>query len=186
MNDILQLNNHVISTGKLNQQQQQQQLQSAMVTIPISATTAPSPTQPSPATTASPPLTRKYERGGNNKRSSLDMSSVNTKRSKIALSTSTQQQHSQQQKKSNEQTTPQLLQQLMAPSPVPQRSRSKTGKNSNDNRWNTNGDGNNLNKGLSKLHQSSNSVLMNLLVSGCDVSAGYTIPHPTTKTAAKA
>ncbi len=66
--------------------------------------------------------------------------------------------------------SPQLLQQLMAPSQQTQKGRTKDGQ-----RWSGN-------TGASKsipLQQSSNSVLMNLLVSGCDVSAGYTcFPRP--------
>ncbi|XP_058813465.1 protein similar [Topomyia yanbarensis] len=60
-------------------------------------------------------------------------------------------------------SSPQLLQQLMAPSPTPAKlkSKSKTGLDQSEHRWPTG----KLN-GLQE--QSSNSVLMNLLVSGCD------------------
>ncbi|XP_058465231.1 protein similar isoform X2 [Malaya genurostris] len=60
-------------------------------------------------------------------------------------------------------SSPQLLQQLMAPSPVPAKSKSKSkaGADQTEHRWPTGK--------LSGLQeQSSNSVLMNLLVSGCD------------------
>ena len=73
---------------------------------------------------------------------------------------------------SSSQSSPQLLQQLMAPSPVPQKTKPSTSK-FDASRW-TDGQ-------MSGLHheQTSNSVLMNLLVSGCDVSAGYTcFPRP--------
>lgn len=76
-------------------------------------------------------------------------------------------------------TTPQLLQQLMTSSGINQKSRQKVQQNMNNSdvpstssRWTSNAQ--------SKPHQPvSNSVLMNLLVSGCDVSAGYTcLPRP--------
>jgi hypoxia-inducible factor 1 alpha len=77
---------------------------------------------------------------------------------------------------SQSQSSPQLLQQLMAPSPVPQSKKplkSKYDSGSGSSRWT---DGQMIN-GLHE--QASNSVLMNLLVSGCDVSAGYTcFPRP--------
>lgn len=70
---------------------------------------------------------------------------------------------------------PQLLQQLMAPSQQSQKSRMKDGQ-----RWNGNNGTNSSTNKTIPLQQSSNSVLMNLLVSGCDVSAGYTcFPRPT-------
>uniref|UniRef100_A0A182SUH5 Uncharacterized protein n=1 Tax=Anopheles maculatus TaxID=74869 RepID=A0A182SUH5_9DIPT len=74
-------------------------------------------------------------------------------------------------------SAPQLLQQLMAPSPVPQKLKSKS-RSSQDGtaggRWPNAGN----NGGLLQ-EQSGNSVLMNLLVSGCDVSAGYScFPRP--------
>lgn len=76
-------------------------------------------------------------------------------------------------------SSPQLLQQLMAPSPVPAKAkaRSKSLLDQSD-RWPTGG-------GATKVEQVSNSVLMNLLVSGCDVSAGYTC-FPRHSKAAKA
>lgn len=80
------------------------------------------------------------------------------------------------------QSSPQLLQQLMAPSPTPHRARSRNLEK--DIRWNIeNGGG-----GGGGTPQPSNSVLMNLLVSGCDVSAGYIclLPMRTTKKTAKA
>jgi hypothetical protein len=76
-------------------------------------------------------------------------------------------------------TTPQLLQQLITSTGINQKSRQKVQQNINNSdvastssRWTSNAQ--------SKPHQpSSNSVLMNLLVSGCDVSAGYTcLPRP--------
>lgn len=75
--------------------------------------------------------------------------------------------------------TPQLLQQLMTTTGVTQKSRQKVQTQSStettattSSRWTSNAQ--------SKPHQpASNSVLMNLLVSGCDVSAGYTcLPRP--------
>jgi len=76
-------------------------------------------------------------------------------------------------------TTPQLLQQLMTSTGINQKNRQKVHQNINNSdvastssRWTSNAQ--------SKPHQpASNSVLMNLLVSGCDVSAGYTcLPRP--------
>lgn len=73
--------------------------------------------------------------------------------------------------------TPQLLQQLMTSTGVNQKGRQRVQSQHSDvastsSRWTTNAQ--------SKPHQpASNSVLMNLLVSGCDVSAGYTcLPRP--------
>lgn len=74
-------------------------------------------------------------------------------------------------------SSPQLLQQLMAPSPVPAKAKAKSKLDQSD-RWPTGG-------AASKVEQVSNSVLMNLLVSGCDVSAGYTC-FPRHSKAAKA
>lgn len=64
------------------------------------------------------------------------------------------------------QSSPQLLQQLMAPTPTPHRVRVKTEKNG-DGRWTMESGGPNAG-GIGGYQQSSNSVLMNLLVSGCD------------------
>uniref|UniRef100_A0A182JT14 Uncharacterized protein n=1 Tax=Anopheles christyi TaxID=43041 RepID=A0A182JT14_9DIPT len=75
-------------------------------------------------------------------------------------------------------SAPQLLQQLMAPSPVPQKlkSKSRSAQDSAGGRWPNGHAGGNANL---LQEQSGNSVLMNLLVSGCDVSAGYTcFPRP--------
>lgn len=74
-------------------------------------------------------------------------------------------------------TSPHLLQQLMAPTPQ-QRARTKASKMMEGNgRWtiDTNGaSGICGSGGNAAFHQqSSNSVLHNLLVSGCDISAGY-------------
>lgn len=72
-------------------------------------------------------------------------------------------------------SSPQLLQQLMAPSPVPAKAKAKSKSlldQADQHRWPA-GKVNGLQE------QASNSVLMNLLVSGCDVSAGYTcFPRP--------
>lgn len=87
------------------------------------------------------------------------------------------------------QTSPQLLQQLMAPTPQKQKSRLLLEKSSNS-KWNPDGGGGNNNNNENGSQQqngnnnnnssmssssssSSNSVLKNLLISGCDVSAGY-------------
>lgn len=66
-------------------------------------------------------------------------------------------------------SSPQLLQQLMAPSPVPAKAKAKSKLDQSD-RWPTGAAGVGAGK---QADQVSNSVLMNLLVSGCDVSAGY-------------
>lgn len=91
--------------------------------------------------------------------------------SKRAKPNPTQSSHHQQSPTSS----PQLLQQLMAPSPVPAKAKAKSKSmldQSDQHRW----PGGKVN-GLQE--QASNSVLMNLLVSGCDVSAGYTcFPRP--------
>ncbi|XP_053659627.1 protein similar [Anopheles marshallii] len=74
-------------------------------------------------------------------------------------------------------SAPQLLQQLMAPSPVPQKLKSKS-RSSQDGtsggRWPNGHAGNN--GGLLQ-EQSGNSVLMNLLVSGCDQTIPLTPPE---------
>lgn len=83
--------------------------------------------------------------------------------------------------------SPQLLQQLMAPSNQTQQQQQiqqqKQRAKEQQGRWTTNSqstNGNGPNKSIPLQQQSSNSVLMNLLVSGCDVSAGYTcFPRPT-------
>lgn len=77
---------------------------------------------------------------------------------------------------------PQLLQQLMAPMPNRARAVDATGENNSSVKWS---DGANAGRSSSNADakmplQPSNSVLKNLLVSGCDVSAGYicTVPMP--------
>lgn len=82
-----------------------------------------------------------------------------------------------QQQQSTQNSSPQLLQQLMAPSPVPAKAKAKSKLDQSD-RWPTGAS-------AAKVEQVSNSVLMNLLVSGCDVSAGYTC-FPRHSKAAKA
>ncbi|XP_058117384.1 protein similar [Anopheles ziemanni] len=79
---------------------------------------------------------------------------------------------------SSSSSAPQLLQQLMAPSPVPQKlkGRGRAGQDGIGGRW-PNGQLGGA-AGMQQ-EQSGNSVLMNLLVSGCDVSAGYScLPRP--------
>ncbi|XP_049285065.1 protein similar [Anopheles funestus] len=74
-------------------------------------------------------------------------------------------------------SAPQLLQQLMAPSPVPQKLKSKSRSSQDANgggRWPNGHAGNN--GGLLQ-EQSGNSVLMNLLVSGCDQTIPLTPPE---------
>lgn len=94
----------------------------------------------------------------------------------------------------SQQTAPQLLQQLMAPTPHKQRARAKAnggvgsacgGSNCNKNdtaKWDMENTSHNQLCGLNGQQQlqllgqqqaASNSVLKNLLVSGCDLSAGY-------------
>lgn len=110
----------------------------------------------------------------NNKRPS-NISSIDPSNKRVKSST---------QSTCEQQSSPQLLQQLMAPSPTPHRSRSRNLEK--DIRWNIeNGGGGVVGGGTP---QPSNSVLMNLLVSGCDVSAGYIclLPMRTTKKTAKA
>lgn len=75
-------------------------------------------------------------------------------------------------------TTPQLLQQLITPAQTIQidglRGKSDSSDTVGGGKWSA------TSNGSTTLPQSSNSVLMNLLVSGCDVSAGYTcFPRPT-------
>lgn len=83
--------------------------------------------------------------------------------------------------------SPQLLQQLMAPTPQQQRVRAKDGrhhiigdtgvgsalyqKSADTSKWILNNAG--INSQAAIEQHASNSVLKNLLVSGCDVSAGY-------------
>lgn len=77
-----------------------------------------------------------------------------------------------------QQKSPHLLQHLMAPSPDRVRkytgpaNKSSTEKSNNDSQWN-------CNIGYDEpKSQSSDSVLKNLLVSGCDISAGYVCHVP--------
>lgn len=111
----------------------------------------------------------------NTNKRSLTMSESSDGNSKRVKSTtaSTISTGSSSQMQQSPTSSPQLLQQLMAPSPVPAKAKakSKTLLDQSD-RWPT-GKVNGLQE------QASNSVLMNLLVSGCDVSAGYTcFPRP--------
>lgn len=77
-----------------------------------------------------------------------------------------------------QQKSPHLLQHLMAPSPDRVRkytgpaNKSTTDKSNNDSQWNCN-----IGYDDAKT-QSSDSVLKNLLVSGCDISAGYVCHVP--------
>lgn len=156
MNDLLQINsltnsNSTISTP-MKQTSPQILLQTTFTHIKKPERTtnnASAPATPTPAII-----------NHNNSTSNKRPSSV----SSIEVSTNTSKRI-----KSETQSSPQLLQQLMAPSPTPHRSRSKINKL--DGRWNLE----NSQQTMADLPQqsSSNSVLMNLLVSGCDVSAGY-------------
>lgn len=69
-------------------------------------------------------------------------------------------------------SSPQLLQQLMAPSPVPAKAKARSKLDQSD-RWPTGSAAAAAAAASKQADQVSNSVLMNLLVSGCDVSAGY-------------
>lgn len=69
-------------------------------------------------------------------------------------------------------SSPQLLQQLMAPSPVPAKAKARSKLDQSD-RWPTGSAAAAAAAAGKQADQVSNSVLMNLLVSGCDVSAGY-------------
>ncbi|XP_055543814.1 protein similar [Wyeomyia smithii] len=96
-----------------------------------------------------------------NKRSHTTSESGSDTTSKRVKSTTSVNTHQQQQQSPT--SSPQLLQQLMAPSPVPTKakSKSKVGHEQSEHRWATS-------KLIGLQEQSSNSVLMNLLVSGCD------------------
>lgn len=142
----------------------------------------------------------------NHKRpSSLDMHSAKRMKSTLGSATTVnngnqaqRQQLKQRQQNVQQpgplQTAPQLLQQLMAPTPQRQRK----GRDANGQHRNKDGSmGNNWNMDSSFQQQQlngdlqasgmapSNSVLKNLLVSGCDISAGYicNIPIRPKKTA---
>jgi hypothetical protein len=162
MNDLLQLN---LNTNEAIQQQQQQQQSPQISPVPI-----------------------KLERSMTNKRPSnnfsIDLNNSSSKRLKTTLSVAT----------SppaivvptlvcDTKTSPQLLQQLMAPLTQAQRAKLKGRGVQTDSNWNlgggSGGSSANNNQSQCNPHQPSNSVLMNLLVSGCDVSAGYTcLPRP--------
>lgn len=79
--------------------------------------------------------------------------------------------------------TPQLLQQLMTSAPNCQKNRSKqeASTNSQTTRWSSSSTPHLHQK--SQHQQASNSVLMNLLISGCDVSSGYVLCFPRPKVA---
>ncbi|XP_039439777.1 protein similar-like [Culex pipiens pallens] len=70
-------------------------------------------------------------------------------------------------------SSPQLLQQLMAPSPVPAKAKAKSKLDQSD-RWPTGAAGVGSGK---QADQVSNSVLMNLLVSGCDTNIPKSPPE---------
>lgn len=142
----------------------------------------------------------------NHKRpSSLDTSSAKRLKSSLGSVSTGQHTHRQQQQRQKQQrqedqqplqTAPQLLQQLMAPTPQRQRkgkeSDGRHGKNkdgSMSNNWNMDSSYEQQQQLNGNMHASgmapSNSVLKNLLVSGCDISAGYicNIPIRSKKTA---
>lgn len=137
--------------------------------------------------------------------STIDLNTC-TKRIKGSLGGNVQQQHHQMSspqpllhhqyhQSSHQQSAPQLLQQLMAPTPQVSRSRAKAncagggaGTNSKQidtAKWDMENTSQNQICGLNVQQQqqllqnqqqqqaASNSVLKNLLVSGCDISAGY-------------
>lgn len=107
-----------------------------------------------------------------NQESSNSTSKANNQQQSFTLQS---QETVQQQQKS-----PHLLQHLMAPSPDrirkyngPVSKASTSDKLSLDSQWACNGAGADITK-----NQSSDSVLKNLLVSGCDISAGYVCQVP--------
>ena len=178
MNDLLQLNNHQIPQQQQQQQEQVQPIcndidvknnnqnsannQNAIVMLPQQHQQQHQPQQQLLN------VPKSKERQNTNKRPSLTSES-NSKRIKghdaskhiaVPLNTCAS-------------ATPQLLHQLMTPSTsASPKCRSKSRQV--ESRW-TGGI-----SGKSQQQQTaSNSVLMNLLVSGCDVSAGYTcFPRP--------
>lgn len=173
MNDLLQLNNNQVSQQQ-HQQHQQQQEQLICNDIDVknnnqnSANNQNAIVMPQQVQQQLLTVPKIKERQNTNKRPSLTSES-NSKRIKghdaskhnaVPLNTCTS-------------ATPQLLHQLMSPSTsASQKSRSKSRQS--ESRWTA---------GISGKSQqqqtASNSVLMNLLVSGCDVSAGYTcFPRP--------
>lgn len=115
----------------------------------------------------------------------LDTTNMNPKRIKaanVSMTNAKQSPKIAQQRQQLEVAAPQLLQQLMAP--MPHRLRlDDTGENNNsDTKWNGVSaiDRGPSNADMKMSLQPSNSVLKNLLVSGCDISAGYicTVPMP--------
>lgn len=167
MNDLLQLNNNQIS-------QQQQQVQSICNEIDVnknnnqnSANNQNAIVMPQQVQQELLNVPKIKERQNTNKRPSLTSES-NSKRIKG---------HDASKQPSNTSctsATPQLLHQLMSPTTsASQKSRSKS-RQVAESRWTTG-----LNGKSQQQQTASNSVLMNLLVSGCDVSAGYTcFPRP--------
>ncbi|XP_053698187.1 protein similar isoform X2 [Sabethes cyaneus] len=156
MNDLLQLNGAGTTT-----------VSNASTTTTTSVTGSPKTNATVTATsavskknsthsshTSTMPATNSHKRSHTTSESGGDTTS---KRVKSTTSVSTLQQQQ------SPTSSPQLLQQLMAPSPVPAKakSKSKAGIEQSEHRWAAG----KLN-GLQE--QSSNSVLMNLLVSGCD------------------
>lgn len=115
----------------------------------------------------------------------LDTANINPKRIKAAngpMSNAKQSSKVDQQRQQLETVAPQLLQQLMAPMPYRLRL-DETGENNNsDSKWSgvSTIDRGSSNADSKMPLQPSNSVLKNLLVSGCDISAGYicTVPMP--------
>lgn len=161
MNDLLQLNNNQIS-------QQQQQVQSMCNEIDVknnnqnSVSNQNAIAMPQQVQQQLMNVPKIKERPNTNKRPSLTSES-NSKRIKGHDASK------QPSTTSCTSATPQLLHQLMAPTTsASQKSRSKS-------RWTSGLNG----KSQQQQQTASNSVLMNLLVSGCDVSAGYTcFPRP--------
>jgi hypothetical protein len=167
MNDLLQLN--LNNNESMNHQQQQHHHHSPQVS----------------------PISIKLERPvPTNKRSAniftLDSSASKRLKSTLSVSTSPPAAVVPNLTLNDPKTSPNLLQQLMAPLTPALRAKLKTRTNDTG-RWNRNNNGstNSPNKDQQQQsqngghHQPSNSVLMNLLVSGCDVSAGYTcLPRP--------
>uniref|UniRef100_A0A182QBY7 Uncharacterized protein n=1 Tax=Anopheles farauti TaxID=69004 RepID=A0A182QBY7_9DIPT len=160
--DLLQLNANASTSGN-NAKSTIQQTPIPQTNIIASFVTTPTPKK----ATASGV-------NGNNKRTlngaaceSTDDTGIASKRLKSSTASTV----------SSPSSAPQLLQQLMAPSPVPQKLKSKS-RSSQDatggGRW-PNGQAGGVGGLLQE--QSGNSVLMNLLVSGCDNTMPLTPPE---------
>lgn len=176
MNDLLQINGNETkantSTNSVTSPLKRASLRSRTQQSMTETNGVPQTTNHKRSSTHDSSITKRLKSNSTASSFSQDTANSSSKGNNPQQSFTIQSQETVQQQ---QQKSPHLLQHLMAPSPErirkyngPMSKNSSADKLSLDQQWTCNGTGVDVSKS-----QSSDSVLKNLLVSGCDISAGY-------------